>query len=156
MSQTMDRPNADETRAIMADNHFPQPPEKVWRSLTEPSLLTKWLMPNDIRPVVGHHFTFQAPAVPGWDGVVHCEVLAVEPMRLLQYSWRGGSKDVQGFGHYLDTVVTWTLTPATDGGTDLHLVHDGFTPADSIAYSGMGDGWRTKGPVLARVLEEIA
>jgi uncharacterized protein YndB with AHSA1/START domain len=27
------------------------PPAKVWRTLTEPELLAKWIMANDMRPV---------------------------------------------------------------------------------------------------------
>lgn len=141
------------TQAIVADFDFPQPPEKVWRALTEPALLAAWLMPNDIRPVVGHRFTFQTKPVPGWDGVVQCEVLAVTPPRLLSYAWRGGNREVEGYGHSLDTIVTWTLTPTANGGTHVHLVHDGFRPEDAYAYNGMGNGWRSGVPVgLARVL----
>ena len=29
---------------------LPDPPEKVWRALTEPELLAAWMMPNDIKP----------------------------------------------------------------------------------------------------------
>ena len=145
------------TQAIVADYDFPQSPAKVWRVLTEPDLLTAWLMPNDIRPVVGHRFTFRAQPVPGWDGVVHCEVLDAEPHRLLRYSWRGGSRDIQGYGHVLDTVVTWTLTPTAEGGTRLHLVHEGFTPADAFAYENMGNGWRSHlAARLTRILAELA
>ena len=81
-----------ETQSIEVDYELPQPPEKVWRTLTEPALLARWLMQNDIKPVVGHKFTFQAEPIPGqWDGRVDCEVLAVEPLRLLRYSWQGGT-----------------------------------------------------------------
>ncbi len=86
------------------------PPPAVWRALTEPALLARWLMENDIRPEVGHRFTFRAPPVAGWDGVVHCEVLEVDAPRRLRYTWRGGADDIQGYGTRIDTVVTWTLT----------------------------------------------
>ncbi len=156
MGQTADPRNTEGTRAIVADYHFPQSPEQVWRALTEPALLAKWLMPNNILPVVGHRFTFQAQPMAGWDGVAHCEVLAVEPLRRLSYSWRGGNKEVQGYGQYLDTVVTWTLAAAAGGGTDVHLVHDGFTAKDDFPYNAMGNGWRTGAPAgLARVLAEL-
>jgi len=38
-------------------------------------------MPNDFKPVVGHAFTFRTEPVSqhGFDGVVHCEVLDLEP-----------------------------------------------------------------------------
>jgi uncharacterized protein YndB with AHSA1/START domain len=137
----------------VAEYDLPYPPEKVWRALTEPELLASWLMPNDIQPVVGHHFRFQAPPVPGWDGVVYCEVLAVEPLRRLSYSWCGGSDALEKYGHRLDTVVTWTLTP-TAGSTHLRLDHDGFTPRDSFAFEAMGKGWREQ--VAARMAETLA
>ncbi len=35
-------------------------------------------------------------------GIVHCEVLAQEPPRLVRFSWRS---DI------LDTVVSWSLVP---------------------------------------------
>lgn len=66
------------TQSIVVEYDLPQPPEKVWRVLTEPELLSSWLMANDIRAVVGHKFTFRAQPMPHWDGIVHCEVMEVE------------------------------------------------------------------------------
>ena len=149
--------NPESTQAITVDYDFPQSPEKVWRALTEPALLAAWLMPNDIRPLVGHRLTFQAQPAPGWDGVAYCEVLAVEPPRLLIYRWGGGSKELKGYGHQLETVVTWTLTPTATGGTHLLLVHDGFRPEDAFAFQTMGQGWRTHAAEsLARVVAGVA
>lgn len=130
-----------ETQSIVVEYEFPQPPEQVWRVLTEPELLAKWLMPNDIRAEIGQCFNFHAAPVPGWDGIVDCQVLSVEPLRLLRYSWRGGSDDLAAYGQRLDTIVTWTLTPTAEGGTHLRLDHDGF-PLDSFAFNMMGEGWR--------------
>ncbi|TIO38389.1 MAG: ATPase, partial [Mesorhizobium sp.] len=59
------------------------PPEKVWRALTEPELLAAWLMPNDIKPAIGERFAFAGPNAP-----IECEVLEAEPGKLLRYSWR--------------------------------------------------------------------
>lgn len=126
-------------RAIVIECDLPHAAGKVWRTLTEPALLAKWLMPNDLRLEVGHRFTFQAAAVNEWRGVVHCEVLAVEPKRRLSYAWRGDAPNPDGYGERLDTVVTWTLTPI-DTGTRLLLVHDGFPPA-SFAVDGMRGVW---------------
>lgn len=127
-------------RSIVIESDLPHRPAKVWRALTEPALLATWLMPNDIRPDVGHRFTFDARPVTGWrDTLFHCEVLAAEAERLLRYSWRGGSPDPDGAGGTIDTVVTWTLTPI-DTGTRLRLVHDGF-PADGYAFDAMRGGW---------------
>jgi uncharacterized protein YndB with AHSA1/START domain len=140
------------TQSIVVEYELPRPPEKVWRALTEPALLAAWLMENDIRPVVGHRFTLRAQPMPGWDGVVHCEVLEVEPHRRLRYSWRGGSDQLEGYGGRLDTTVTFTLTPTASGGTLLRLEHDGFTPKNAFAFENMGKGWRGK---LAQRIEAV-
>ena len=134
--------------AIHVDEFLGHPPAAVWRALTEPDLLARWLMPNDFAPVVGHEFTFSAVPLPdaGFDGVVRCRVLAVEPARLLRIGWRGGS---------LDTTVTWRLVPEGQG-TRLLLDHEGFDPDDPLqqhALRGLGGGWR--GHLLARIREVL-
>ena len=150
----MTRPaDTKKTQAIVVDYDLPHPPEKVWRALTESKLVEAWLMPNDLRPVVGHSFTFRAQPIPGWDGICHCEVLVVEPNRRLSYTWRGGSDDNPSYGSRLDTVVTWTLTP-TASGTRLELVHSGFTESNAYAFEMMGKGWR--GKLAERISQALA
>jgi uncharacterized protein YndB with AHSA1/START domain len=131
--------NAETTQSIVVDYELAQAPEKIWRALTDFETLARWLMPNDICPVLGHRFTFRSQPMPGWDGVVQCEVLEVEPMKRLSYSWRGGSEAMR-----LDTTVTWTLAPGKAGGTLLRLEHSGFTAKDQFAFDGLGKGWRGK------------
>jgi uncharacterized protein YndB with AHSA1/START domain len=126
-------------KSICVEYDLHHPPARVWRALTDPELLRKWLMANDIRPEVGHLFTFQAPPMPGWDGIVRCEVLEVVPEKLLRYSWRGGAENA-----VLDSVVTWTLSATASGGTRLSLEHAGFLPVNAFAYEAMGRGWRGK------------
>jgi uncharacterized protein YndB with AHSA1/START domain len=143
-----------DARAIRIDYVLPHPPTKVWRALTDRTLLGRWLMPNDLAPVVGHRFTFQAKPMPGWDGVVHCEVLEVDPPRRLVYAWRGGSDDLNDYGSRLDTVVTWTLESSATG-TLLRLEHSGFTDKNAFAFDVMGKGWGGKiGEQLRVVLTE--
>jgi uncharacterized protein YndB with AHSA1/START domain len=136
------------SQSIVVDYDLPEPPAKVWRALTEPALLEAWLMPNNIRAEAGHQFTFQAPPMPGWDGVVDCEVLEVVPEQRLVYSWRGGSIKLDGYGREVDTVVTWELSPKPDGGTSLRLEHSGFDP-ESFAFKALNQGWR--GKIAARI-----
>lgn len=121
--------------AIVIDYRLSAPVSKVWRALTEPELLEKWLMPNDIRAAVGHRFTFKTAPAPGFDGIVRCEVLEVQPGSRLVYSWRGGP---------LDTIVTWTLGPSDTGGTLLHLEQKGFGPDQGMVYDMLLAGWRDK------------
>jgi uncharacterized protein YndB with AHSA1/START domain len=136
--------------SIVVDYVLAAPPAKVWRALTDPALLGQWLMPNDIAPVEGHKFAFHSAPRGDWNGTVDCEVLEVVPEKKLVYAWGGGSAKNDGYGHKIETTVTWTLEPAADGGTLLKLVHYGFHP-DDFAYKMMGDGWRKKGEAIDRV-----
>ncbi|MFC4017607.1 SRPBCC domain-containing protein [Micromonospora sp. GCM10011542] len=127
-----------EQTTIRVDQFLPHPPAKVWRVLTDPDLIGRWLMPTDFAPVVGHRFTFRTEPRPaqGFDGIVHCEVLDLDPHRLLRWAWRGGP---------LDTVVTWTLV-AEGRGTRLFLEHAGFDPDDPLQQRTaalLGGGWRS-------------
>lgn len=119
---------------------FPQPPEMVWRYLTEPDLLALWLMPNDFKPEVGHRFQFGTkPKSPlGFDGRVYCEVLEIIPFRKLVYSWKGGLSKEKPL---LDSIVTWTLEPL-ENGTRLTLEQTGFKGMKNyLAYFIMNKGW---------------
>lgn len=108
---------------------FQQSPEEVWDYLTKPELLELWLMGSDFKPVVGHKFRFTCSVVN------HCEVLEVQPFKKLSYSWQTRSLIT---GNPFDSKVVWTLTPK-DNGTELQLVHDGFTAVeDARAHN---EGW---------------
>ena len=98
------------------DRVYPHRRELVWRALTTSELLERWLMPNDFEPRVGHHFTFRTEPGPGFDGIVHCEVLELVEQERLVISWKGGP---------LDTRVAFALEDC-DGGTRLRIEHSGF------------------------------
>ena len=138
-----------ETKSIVEERLVPHPPEKVWRALTQSALIAHWLMPNDFRPEVGHRFAFRAEPQPGWSGITNCEVTAVEPQRLLAYSWGDGTETASG----LKTVVTWTLTPE-NGGTRVRMEQAGFRPQDEANWKGAVYGWRRIVAALERVAGE--
>jgi len=141
-----------ERQSISLEYDLPHPPARVWRALTDPELLAAWLMVNDMRPLLGHSFTFKAEPTPWWDGIVHCEVLEIDPPKRLRYSWRSGPESSP-----LDTVVTWTLTPTPSGGTRLALEHSGFLPDNAFAFDGARKGWqRMLGEGLTGVLARAA
>jgi len=131
----------DDPRTIRVDEYLPHPPEKVWRALTEPELIARWLMPNDFKLAVGHRFTFQGQPIPqaGFGGVGHSEVLAFEPEKMLRIAWRAAPEDPSG----LDSTVTFTLQPEGHG-TRLLLEHTGFDlddPYQAFSRRFMGSGW---------------
>jgi uncharacterized protein YndB with AHSA1/START domain len=88
-------------------------------------------MKNDFQPVVGHRFNFRSTPVPGWDGVIACEVLVVEPKSRLSYSW--GTMGMV-------SMVAWTLTPTKDG-THVRMEQTGFRSEQDAAYKGATYGW---------------
>jgi uncharacterized protein YndB with AHSA1/START domain len=138
--------DAAQERTLVIEREMPHPPEKIWRALTEGQLLEQWLMKNDFQPIVGHRFTFRALPVQNWNGVIECEVLAVEPNSRLSYGW-----GTLGLG----TVVTWTLTP-TEGGTLLRMEQSGFGPDQTANYKGASYGWKNFIGNLERLLGGLA
>jgi uncharacterized protein YndB with AHSA1/START domain len=124
--------DAAETRSVVIEKELPHPPEKIWRALTQGSLIKEWLMDNDFQPVVGHGFNFRATPMPHWNGVIDCEVLIVEPDKKLSYSWNSLG---------LESVVVWTLV-ATGGGTLVRMEQSGFRPDQEANYQGATYGWQ--------------
>jgi len=127
---------------IVVDEVFPHTPDVVWKTLTTPELMGRWLMtPTGFEPVEGNRFTYQTTPAGEWDGVIQCEVLEVVPNVRLVHSWRGGHDANADYGSRLDTVVTWTLA-RSDGGTRVRLVHSGFRmPKNESAFNNMSQGW---------------
>jgi uncharacterized protein YndB with AHSA1/START domain len=135
-------------RDVQLMRDYPFPPEAVWRALTDRELLASWLMENDFAPQVGHQFTLRTDPGPGFDGIVHAEVLELEAPQRMTWRWRGGP---------VDTTLTFRLEPrvvfATQG-TRLWLDHEGFEGLPAVLVSMiLGAGWtrmlqRKLGPLL--------
>ena len=124
-----------ETRSVVVEREIAHPPEKLWRALTQPHLMEEWLMKNDFKPAVGHHFSLRGE----WGGVLDCEVLAIEPLKTLSYTWNFKHEDA---AFDLNSVVTFTLT-ATPTGTHLRMEQSGFRPDQKQAFGGAHAGWKT-------------
>jgi uncharacterized protein YndB with AHSA1/START domain len=119
--------------------HFNHSPQEVWEYLTKPELLEQWLMKTDFKPIVGHKFRFiHVPKnESNYEGIVHCEVLEVNPVTKLSYSWKGNTKDGN---RTFNSNVMWTLIPK-ENGTELQLQHNGFTLLDD--FISHNNGWNT-------------
>jgi uncharacterized protein YndB with AHSA1/START domain len=133
-----------ETRSVVVERDFPYPPGTIWRALTQPQLIAEWLMQNDFALAIGHRFNLRGE----WGGVLDCEVLAIEPHRMLSYSWNYAHSDP---AFDLNSVVTFTLTP-TGTGTRLRMEQEGFRPNQRQAFGGAMQGWRT----FLEKLEQVA
>jgi uncharacterized protein YndB with AHSA1/START domain len=143
-----------DSQEIVVDEMFPHTPEVVWKTLTTPELMGRWLKmtQSGFKAAKGTRFTYQTSPAGEWDGVIHCQVLEVIPNERLVYEWRGGHDANAEYGSRLETVVTWTLTKV-GGGTRVRLVHSGFrTPKNDFAFRRMGQGW----PRVFKMIDAIA
>lgn len=96
---------------VMVECALDAPPEKVWRALTVPELVTNWL---GARPNADAAEDSAAPRY---------EIVEAEPFSHIRYRWRSCGADEA------DSFVTFELHPQQDGGTWFRLVHAAPRPA---------------------------
>lgn len=129
----------------MAEIHivrdYPHSPLKVWRAVTDPALIPYWTSTGKgaraegFEPVVGNRFRFVARPMPGWRGIVDCEVLEVHDQQLLRYSWAGAEgEDPSDVVYRLEAVA---------GGTRFTYHHTGFTGLGGFAMARLLGAVRT-------------
>jgi uncharacterized protein YndB with AHSA1/START domain len=114
--------------AVRLERHLPDPPEVVWRALTDPEELKAWFPCGVIveggRWVTGATISFPFPREV-IDMTLSGEVLAVDEPRLLAYTW--GDQETLRF----------ELSPAEDGGTRLVLTDE----LDAAGAARNAAGW---------------
>ncbi len=144
-------PLADIDQSIEID----APQARVWQALTEAGLVEQWLGCIGFRPEPGALFYMQPDpakrAAGDISGSTHCELEALEPPRLMSFTWfmPGTPK----------TLVCIELVPAGETRTVARLVHSGwerFDPEDVRAVRDMLDGgWSSFVlPGLKRISEQ--
>ena len=84
------------TEQMVFDYELDAPLEKVWRALSIPAFREKWL--------------------PG-AGLADPEPLSSAPCEEIRYRMRDGEPP------FLESVVTFQVTPNADGGTRLRIIH---------------------------------
>jgi uncharacterized protein YndB with AHSA1/START domain len=142
----IDKTAPSQTESISFEFDLPHLPEKVWRALTDPVLLSEWLLPVvEFKLEPGAAFKFKTQPYPGWDGIVNCRIIESEAHKKLSYTWVVGD---------MNTVVTFTLTP-TASGTRLSLVQSGFKPDQKQNFGGARYGWKLMGGKLVDLLARI-
>ncbi len=126
---------------------YPHPPARVWKALTDPEALAKWMMPNNFVPDLGHRFEFISDQ---GKEKFSCVVTELDPEKRLSFTWVGGDEDPP-------SVVRWTLQPDDGGGTRLTVEHQVLEPAASYVLIEAGMNWRSvMGDSLPVLLEAIA
>jgi uncharacterized protein YndB with AHSA1/START domain len=97
--------SAEDVDDIVVECELPDPPEKVWRALTEPALIDAWLVQGD-------------PAI-------ECEVIEAEPETSVRYRWRDGGG--------VASEVRIEIAPSADG-THFRLVHSAVEVLVLLAF----------------------
>jgi uncharacterized protein YndB with AHSA1/START domain len=127
-------------------------PERVWRTLTEPDLVRRYMHGTDLDADwrEGGRVFWRGE----WEGKPYedkGEVLAVRPPRLLSvthWSPLTGEPDAPEYYHH----VTYELTPLGDDRTRLTLTH-GNSPSREAAEAMIENGWRPMLQSLKQVAE---
>jgi len=135
---------------------YPHPQAKVWRAVTDPALVPLWTATGQgarlegFEPVVGNRFRFVARPMPGWRGIVDCEVLEVREPSLLHYTWVGGEGEEP-------THITYRLEPV-GAGTRFTYDHTGFTGVGGLVMARLLGAVRTRMLTvgLTAVLDDLA
>lgn len=131
-------------RRVSLDFHFNSPIEKVWFALTDSATLAKWMIfTNDFKAEVGHRCQFRHEPYGEWDGIVEVEVLEVQALHRLAYTWVSAGEN---------NTVTWTLLAGAGGTTEVHLEQAGIS--QDAALEGARYGWQAMLSQLEKVLRD--
>lgn len=127
------------------------PPEKVWRALTDPQLIKKYMFGSEVRTdwKPGSPITWQGE-FEGRKYMDKGEIIAVEPARRLEithFSPLTGQEDRPENYHR----VSYELQQ-TDGGTSLRLTQDNSSSAEEAEHSAAT--WQMMLDGLKKVAEQ--
>jgi uncharacterized protein YndB with AHSA1/START domain len=133
---------------ISMEELFAVPIDRVWRALTDPRMIERWLMrPDGYEAKVGARFILRETSRADCRGQVECEVLELSPPNRMVWSWRGAE----------DPTTTRLVIDleADEQGTRLKLRHTG--ESDERTVRGTTVGWTDKLRALAELLttEEV-
>lgn len=118
---------------LMLDDHV----EAVWAALTQPDKLLDWLAPGEIALSAGGPARLNFPES---GTVIDSTVTAIEPLRLLEYSWSAPGEP--------DRPLRWALEPI---GAATHLTLT-LTLPDGEDVAKACAGWAAHMEMLAAAL----
>jgi uncharacterized protein YndB with AHSA1/START domain len=115
--------SSESTQRIVFECEFDEPPEKVWRALTEQNLLEAWLLTD-------------ADEAERERSAPEYEIVAAEPHRLVRFACRDRKSESVGRGRdqeVVESTVTVEVSRSATGGTHLRLVHANFRITAAVA-----------------------
>ena len=125
---------------VRFERHYPRPPEKVWRALTDPERLADWMGASYVEPHVGGRYETMLDGIKPMRG----KVLVWDPPTTLELHWSNG--------HAPDSTVRYELAAEADG-TRVVFTHR-HMPFATCAL--MLPGWHVFLGRLAQALEREA
>lgn len=136
---------------IKMDRLLPARPETVWRAITTPDLLARWLGPEgstctvrSLELTLGGKLTVDISITDGPTFGLSGYYEEIDPSRRLVHSWAMAGEDVE-------STVVWDLEPVGDG-TRLTLQHLGLTLPEDVVQNDAG--WRHLLDRLEQLLRE--
>ena len=137
--------------AVRLQRTIPAPPERVYRAWLDPAVLARWMAVGsravtraDVDERVGGHLRIWQATSGGDAGGFDAELLELVPDERIVLKWRFVGPDRQ-FDPAHDSLLSITLRPAGDGGTELMLVHErleAFAAAMPEVAAYVETGWR--------------
>jgi uncharacterized protein YndB with AHSA1/START domain len=108
---------APERREILKfEYELEAPPARVWRALTIPEYVARWLTAPAIAPE--RELPKREGAGPSRPQPVSLRLLDCEPNRSVRYSW------AEEASPFMESVVTFRLAANEMGGTTFSIVHE--------------------------------
>lgn len=146
--------------------HIRAHPDEVYRALVDPGSVQQWMVPDDMTSEV-HHFdaregggfrislTYDDPARSGktesatdtFEGRFVSLVPGREVVQVIEFE----SDDPGVTG---EMTITYSLTEAPEGGTNLTGVHENLPPG--VAPEANEVGWKMSMDKLARLVEDLS
>jgi uncharacterized protein YndB with AHSA1/START domain len=123
-------------KKVFIQKYYCHSVQKVWDCITRAEHIEKWFLPKaEFELKVGEEYLFSAEPMGEWDGKLFGEILEIDEMKKLVYTFNSSMIKYP-------MKVTW-LFEEKDGGTLLTVIHSDFDKISDAPrhYSDIDEGW---------------
>ena len=126
-------------------------PSRVWAHITEPELVSRWFAEASPLGAVGQTYRIDF----GDGSIVEGRIVEVVPGRAFAHEWAWLDAEP---GLAAPTVVRWEVAESPGGGSEVRLVHEGWTEAgaDEALRDDHESYWSAYLDDLQALLDETA